>query len=110
MLNDRTALKLSVHRLVQDGARAKMSTGRSTKVFATVVDLLWSMWPKAESGIGHHVARWKDCEQLCPHILRLKGHFIRAGEALRWRYIADLHFASPLNELGWYDDCLRCQY
>ena len=64
IMNDRSASRLIVHRLVQDGARARMSTERSTEVFATVVDLLWSMWPEAESGIRHHVARWKDCEQV----------------------------------------------
>ena len=104
IVDDRLASKLTIHRLVQDGARAKMSTERSTEIFTTVVDLLWSIWPEAESGVRHLVARWKDCEQLSPHILRLEERYIRAGEALRFRYTTNLHFATILNELGWYDD------
>ena len=106
IMNDRSASRLTVHRLVQDGARAKMSTERSTEVFATAVDLLWSLWPEAESGVRHHVARWKDCEQLSPHVLRLKEHYVRAGKAVRSRLIDNLKFATILNELGWYD-CAR---
>lgn len=102
---DRSASRLTIHRLVQDGARAKMSTDRSTDVFATAVDLLWSLWPEAETGIRHHVARWKDCEQLSPHVLRLKEHYLRASEALRSRWIVNLKFATMLNELGWYENC-----
>ncbi|KAH8587276.1 hypothetical protein B0O99DRAFT_656491 [Bisporella sp. PMI_857] len=98
--NDRSASNLTIHRLIQDGARAKMQPDRATIVFSAAVEVLWSMWPPAESGVRHHVARWKDCELLAPHILRLKEHYLRAGRALKSRWINNLNFATLLNELG----------
>ncbi|MCJ1357710.1 MAG: hypothetical protein MMC33_007706 [Icmadophila ericetorum] len=102
IMNDRSASSLMIHRLIQDGARAKMTPNRSTEVFSTAVDVLWSMWKPAELGIRHHVARWKDCELMSPHILRLKEHYNRAGKAAKSRWILNLGFATLLNELGWY--------
>ena len=96
-----SASKLIVHRMIQDGARAKMNLDRATQVFTSAVDILWSSWPVAEAGVRHHVARWVDCEPLSPHILRLKEHYLRAGKGLKSRLISNLTFASLLNELGW---------
>ena len=95
------ASNLTIHRLIQDGARAKMGADRSTEVFSAAVDVLWSMWPEAEPGVRHHVARWKECELSSPHILRLKEHFNRAGKSLTSLWIANFRFAKLLNELGW---------
>ena len=101
IMNDRSASRLTVHRLVQHGARAKMSTERSSESFAATVDLLWSMWPEAESGVRHHVARWKGCEQLSPHVLWLKEHYVRAVKVAKSLWIANLNFATIMNEFGW---------
>ncbi|KAJ6186405.1 hypothetical protein N7519_007706 [Penicillium mononematosum] len=100
--NDRSASNLTIHRLIQDTERAKMIPDRSTRVFSAVVNLLKTMWPAAELGVRHHVARWKDCEPLSPHILQLKEHFDRAGESLKSRWKKNFEFANLLNELGWY--------
>ena len=101
IMNDRTASILTVHRLIQDGARAKMRPDRSTAVFSATVEMLWSEWPLAEPGVRHHIARWNDCQLLSPQILRVKEHFVRAGKNLKTRWMNNLNFASLLNELGW---------
>lgn len=96
-----SASKLIIRRLIQDSARAKMGPDRATKAFTSAVDIMWSLWPLAEAGVRHHVARWRDCEMLSPHILRLKEHYTRAGKELQSRWISNLVFATLLNELGW---------
>ena len=98
---DRTESILTVHRLIQDTARAKMKQERSTEIFSAAVEMLWSIWPPAEPGVRHHVARWNDCQTLSPQILRVKEHFVRAGKVLKARWAINLNFAKLLNELGW---------
>jgi hypothetical protein len=100
-MNDRPASSFTIHRLIQDGARAKMRPDRGAAVFSTAVDVLWSVWPPAEVGVRHHMARWKDCELLSPHILRLKDHFKRSSKSLGTRWKASLGFSKLLNECGW---------
>jgi hypothetical protein len=102
IMKDSSASNLTIHRLIQDGARAKMKPERATNVFNAVVDMLYSMWPLAEAGVRHHVGRWKDCQMLSPHILRLKEHFLRAGSSLMSTWKTNLSFTTLLNELGWY--------
>ncbi|QKX64223.1 uncharacterized protein TRUGW13939_11396 [Talaromyces rugulosus] len=96
------ASNLTIHRLIQDAARAKMQPDRATEVFSTAVDMLWTLWPASEPGVRHHIARWKDCEMLAPHILRLRDHYIRAGKALKLRWVVKINFPLLMNELGWY--------
>ena len=98
---DRSASKITIHRIIQDCVRVKMSNDRSTEVFTAAVDLLWFMWPPAETGVRHHISRWKDCQLLLSQIVRVKEHYLRASKALRSRWIANLKFATLLNELGW---------
>ncbi|XXG97829.1 hypothetical protein Hte_004143 [Hypoxylon texense] len=98
----RSNSRLTIHRLIQDCAKTKMQPERFVKVFSTAVEILLSKWPTAEIGVRHHVARWKRCEMVSPHILHLKEHYTRAGKVIQSQLIEILDFASLLNELGWY--------
>ncbi|KAI0806374.1 P-loop containing nucleoside triphosphate hydrolase protein [Xylaria sp. FL0064] len=102
IMHDRSESKLTVHQLIQNCARAKMQPDRLSKAFSTAVEILWATWPTAELGVRHHVARWKECEPLSPHIIRLKEHYVHAGRTLKSLLTSNLGFASLLNELGWY--------
>ncbi|KAH6714430.1 hypothetical protein BKA61DRAFT_673740 [Leptodontidium sp. MPI-SDFR-AT-0119] len=94
---------LTIHRLIQDGARAKMSLERAEETFSAAVEILCLQWPAAQTGVRHHIARWQEYEKLSPHILRLKDRFAKAGSGFRSRWITNLSFATILNELGWYE-------
>ncbi|TPX13841.1 uncharacterized protein E0L32_005785 [Thyridium curvatum] len=102
IMHNRSESRFTVHRLIQDCARAKMSSERSKLVFSAAVGIISAKWPTAEPGVRHQIARWKQCEALSPHILRLKEYYARAGKTLKALLIDDLVFASLLNELGWY--------
>jgi hypothetical protein len=93
---------ISIHRLIQDAARAKMSQDRMSDVFSAVVDVLWLAWPEAERGVRHHIGRWKECESVSPHIMRVRDHYLNASKTLQSIWKTNLTFALLLNELGWY--------
>lgn len=81
--------ELSVHRLVQDAVRAKMSTDSAKDMFEIVVRLLWVNWPSgmpkpsrppqyAQPKISDSrsmISRWLTCGQLYPHVLRVHHLF-----------------------------------
>ncbi|EED21629.1 conserved hypothetical protein [Talaromyces stipitatus ATCC 10500] len=99
VMTDRSSSNLTIHRLIQDAARARMDTYRITTAFSDAVDILRLFWPEAERGVRHHIARWKDCEVISLHIVRLKDHFLRAPKALKLRWSGNLNFAMLINEL-----------
>jgi hypothetical protein len=68
---DRAANRITIHRLVQDGARSKMSPQRFAVVFELAVDILHSAWPFEHFGFGHGVSRWTKCAELFPHVTQL---------------------------------------
>lgn len=98
---NKSTSKLTIHRLIQDCAKSKMSLERSASVFSAAVNMLWLKWPMAEPGVRHHIARWKECELMCPHILRLRDYYTQASEGLQAVLINNLVFAQLMNELGW---------
>lgn len=99
---DVTEKKLTIHRLVQDTARSKMSKERFSATFAAAVSLLCSVWPFENSNWQHGVARWAVCEELFPHVLRLRTLSTRFKPTTgdhEYRF----QFARLLNDAGWYD-------
>ncbi|KAJ9613478.1 hypothetical protein H2200_003420 [Cladophialophora chaetospira] len=67
--------KLFVHRLVQDVLRSRMSTSQLRRVFLTCIRLVSSKWPFEQFAWRHGNARWDACEELYPHVQRLKDLF-----------------------------------
>jgi hypothetical protein len=64
---------LSVHRIIQDATRSRMGKAHYHVAFTAALHLLSSVWPFEAFGWRHGVARWRECEELFPHVLRLKA-------------------------------------
>lgn len=97
---DKAVGKIQVHRLIQDTARAKLNEEEYKAVFSAAITLISSLWPYQTFSWRHGVARWQVCEQLFPHIRKLKGH----AERLKYTYEtleADLELAKLLTDAGW---------
>ena len=97
---DQTGDRLIIHRLLQDTARSKMSTKRYQTMHATALSLVSSIWPFEMFGWRHGVARWRVCEELFPHILRLKdlAGNVQPPMGSSW---ADFGFIKLMNDAGW---------
>lgn len=97
---DKREERLVVHRLIQDAARAKMTPERYREIFITAVTLVSSVWPYETFGWRHTVARWRVCEELFPHVLRLKQLAVQAHPKIGSSG-DDLEFARLMNDAGW---------
>jgi NB-ARC domain len=97
---DRNANSLVIHRLIQDTARGKMSHARFHAVFSATVRLLASVWPFDASNWRHSVARWAVCEQLFPHVLRIKA-FVSRLTTSEMEAEANLELSRLLTDAGW---------
>ncbi|RMZ91103.1 hypothetical protein DV736_g1663, partial [Chaetothyriales sp. CBS 134916] len=95
---------LRVHRLVQDVSRAGMrAMGILQSHFDEVVSIIWSDYPRiTRGGVGraHKIDRWERCEELFPHIVRLRDFFVTCDD--REGISCQTKFADLLNEAGWY--------
>lgn len=100
--NYRESQTITVHRLIQDAARAKLDHQSFIEHFGTACLIVLNAWPKAGLAVRQSVARWKDCEELCPHITRLKSRFERSPMSTKNELVQNIDFAELLNELGWY--------
>jgi len=103
---DKSANKLIIHRLIQDTARGKMSNARFLAIFSATARLLASVWPFDTSNWGHSVARWVVCEELFPHVLRIKAsssRFISSGRELGESLEPEtsLELSRLLTDAGW---------
>lgn len=99
IIRDRTANRITVHRLVQDGARSKMTAERFEVVFSLAVDLLYSVWPFENFSFGHGVSRWAKCAQLFPHVIHLH-RFSSRLEPVQRVSKASLQFPTLLGDAG----------
>ncbi|RDW60544.1 hypothetical protein BP6252_11927 [Coleophoma cylindrospora] len=92
--------KLFIHRLVQDVARARMGHVEFRQTLLACVKLISSIWPFENFAWRHGIARWPSCEELFPHISKLKDLFpavLPSSETSD-----DYHFAKLLTDAGWY--------
>ncbi|KAI4691306.1 uncharacterized protein J4E84_003597 [Alternaria hordeiaustralica] len=92
--------KLSVHRLVQDVARARLRQPEMRKYFLACVELINDRWTFQELTWRHGIARWENCEELFPHIQRLKTVFPLITPFPD--SFDDYEFAKLLIDSGWY--------
>jgi hypothetical protein len=91
--------KLFIHRLVQDVARARMGHAEFRQTLVACVKMVASIWPFENFAWRHGIARWQSCEELFPHIAKLKDHFpavLPSSETSN-----DYHFARLLTDAGW---------
>lgn len=97
---DASEKNLSVHRMVQDATRSSMGKAHYYIAFTAALHLLTRAWPFEAFGWRHGVARWRKCEELFPHVLRLKalGSPIANGlEDLETK----TQYCKLLNDAGW---------
>ncbi|MCJ1307424.1 hypothetical protein MMC25_001070 [Agyrium rufum] len=97
---NRPESKLFIHRLVQDVARAEMGHSEFRQTLVVCTKLVASIWPFESFTWRHGIARWPVCEEVFPHIARLKDIFpaIRPSSETS----DDYHFARLLTDAGWY--------
>jgi hypothetical protein len=96
---NRRERKLFIHRLVQDVLRTRMGTIQLRQVFFMCVRLLSSIWPFELFAWRHGNARWDACEELFPHLQRLKDLFaeiVPSSDSFE-----DYEFARLLIDAGW---------
>lgn len=70
----RSAKQITIHCLIQDGARSKMLPERFNKIFPLTVSLLYAVWPFENFSFGHKVSRWSLCVDLFPHVIQLQKY------------------------------------
>lgn len=104
--------EISVHRLVQDSARAKMTNEEISHVFWHTVLLIRAQWPigmapatmKGAPPVPvrfHRIDRWTKCEELYPHVLRLKRQFSILSTPKEAEDLPKLQLAELLNDAAW---------
>lgn len=102
MLENKSNNNISLHRLVTDVARSRMSSSRYCMAFLRGTRIVSDAWPYATFGWRHDVERWNECEKLFPHVLRLvelsKPVQILPGDRLDGHY----EFARLLTDAAWY--------
>lgn len=91
--------KLFIHRLVQDVARAEMGTSEFKQTLVACVKLVASIWPFENFTWRHGIARWPVCEEVFPHIARLKDIFPAVRPSAETP--DDYNFARLLTDTGW---------
>ncbi|KAI4234364.1 MAG: hypothetical protein LQ349_003855 [Xanthoria aureola] len=93
--------QLTVHRVVQEGTRNRMSTQRFTLVFGHVVELLLNSWyHEPEEKFTHLKALWDVANLVSPHATHIKSVYDRSGPDLD----PDITFAFArlLQKNGWF--------
>lgn len=110
--NELSEYRLSIHRLVQDVARAKMTAVEISLVFQLVVSHIWANWPSAmpkpskPSSLGRpkandkrlKVDRWPICAALYPHVSFLKRFRAMVPSLSN---STKLQFSALLNDAAW---------
>ena len=91
--------RLFIHRLVQEVTRARMTLTELRRTFMACVKLISSIWPFEDFGWRHGIARWAACEELFPHVLRLKDLF--SSISLPADMFENYSFAQLLVDAGW---------
>lgn len=91
--------KLFIHRLVQDVARAEMGQVEFRQTFIACVKLVASIWPFEDFTWRHGIARWPVCEEVFPHIAKLKDIFPAIRPSAQTS--DDYDFARLLTDTGW---------
>ncbi|KAJ8110762.1 hypothetical protein OPT61_g6475 [Boeremia exigua] len=92
---------LSVHRIVQDATRSRMEKNRYHRTFTAALHLLVSAWPFEEFGWRHGVARWRKCDELFPHVLRMKGFGCSIAGELE-SLATKIKYCKLMNDAGWF--------
>lgn len=93
---------VSVHRIIQDVTRGKMGEDQLSSTFNEGAKRLWYRWSTDLLGFEFHdVERWRLCETVFSHTLRLKQLYESSSTKFQ-QHCATFEFAKSLIEAGWY--------
>jgi hypothetical protein len=99
---DKDNKRITIHRLVQDATRAKMSPETLSSVSSSLTALLTAAWPTSDVPFGHETAKWKACSKVLPHIQRLRDLHEASGFEKEASRSEKLVFAKLVLKAGWY--------
>jgi tetratricopeptide (TPR) repeat protein len=93
---------ISIHRLVQDVARMRLTKEGFRQNFLTCVQITSMVWPfdhfpSRRQGVG----RWPMCEEIFPHVLRLKD-LAKSTVPSRYDFTGDFEFVKLLADAARY--------
>jgi len=94
--------ELSIHRLVQDVVRERLTSDELHDIFASAAILLAAVWPFASGTDPTRNQAWRTpiCEKYSPHIIRLEVMF---GPSIRSReYTGTVKSAAVFSSYSWY--------
>lgn len=94
------AHRLFIHRLVQDLSRLRMSSKQYRETFDSTVRLISGVWPYQPFTWRHGISRWPTCEDLFPHVIRLK-ELARPFTPDPENVEGDYDYAKLLVDAGW---------
>ncbi|KAF2656291.1 TPR-like protein [Lophiostoma macrostomum CBS 122681] len=92
--------RLFIHKLVQDVARSKMRQVETRNNFLACFQLICGVWPFEQLTWRHGIARWEACEELVPHVQRLKTMYLSLTPSTD--SFDEYDFARLLIDAGWY--------
>ncbi|KAK4143117.1 uncharacterized protein C8A04DRAFT_29133 [Dichotomopilus funicola] len=93
--------KISLHRLIQDTAKARMTPDELVAAFHAAGALIIASWPFQNMKDHHSVARFTACKALFPSVLRLKNGLeplVQGSDD----FPLDISWARLFNHAGWY--------
>ncbi|KAF2810715.1 uncharacterized protein BDZ99DRAFT_287606 [Mytilinidion resinicola] len=93
--------ELTLHRLVQDVARAQTIDADVPEMLKFILRLLLSSWPTAFLQFDHDSAIWAKCGELLPHILRVQAE-IKKHRVFESSINDRKDYARLLLFAGWY--------
>jgi hypothetical protein len=100
-LTEELVSEVSVHRVVQDAARAKMSNELRHEAFEAAVTLLLARWRRKERLWHYDREDWPRADHLYPHVTQLHSHYEKLNEEARV-LLASRDLVKLFNCAGWY--------
>ncbi|KAK5128552.1 hypothetical protein LTR85_003223 [Meristemomyces frigidus] len=93
--------EISLHRTVQDAARARMDVSQLHVAFETAALLLLESWPVKGRMWHYPLDHWEACEVLSPHIVKIYDHYVSNSD-MHKQSPPSTDFAKLLAYVGWY--------
>ena len=100
IMRDTSSKRIVVHRLIQDAARSRLDSKAFRAAWSSALHLISSKWQFEFFGWRHSITRWKVCEELLPHVIKLYNH----SSQIKWSertFDSDFLFARLLTEAAW---------
>ncbi|KAM3423793.1 hypothetical protein BST61_g1197 [Cercospora zeina] len=92
---------LSVHRLLRESVRSRMSPERQMQIFSAAVAMVYTSWPGVTPETLHKIALWGKRAKLYPHVIAFKNHY-EGMHGENDKANADPRLAELLSQAGWW--------